>query len=72
MSNLCNTIEPVRAVIYTRISQDFTGERAGVTRQREDCQRLAEALRWDVVGEFEDNDLSAYSGKRRPGGQEGG
>lgn len=58
-----------RAAIYSRISRDFTGERAGVVRQEEDCRAKASALGWDVVRVFIDNDISAYSGKRRPGYQ---
>jgi site-specific DNA recombinase len=60
------TGQPKRAAIYTRISEDKTGEKAGVTRQLEDCTALAASLRWDVVAHFDDNDTSAYSGKRRP------
>jgi site-specific DNA recombinase len=55
-----------RAAIYTRISEDKTGEKAGVTRQLEDCTALATRLGWEVVDTFDDNDISAYSGKRRP------
>jgi DNA invertase Pin-like site-specific DNA recombinase len=56
-----------RAAIYTRISEDKTGQKAGVTRQLEDCEALAASLNWDVVERFSDNDISAYNGKRRPG-----
>lgn len=55
-----------RAVIYLRISQDRTGAHLGVDRQREDCEGLAERNGWDVVETYIDNDLSAYSGKKRP------
>ena len=55
------------AVLYTRISQDATGERAGVTRQLDDCSMLAERLGATVVAHFDDNDLSAFTGKTRPG-----
>jgi site-specific DNA recombinase len=55
-----------RAAIYTRISKDKTGQAAGVERQWEDCEKLAESLTWEVVDLYEDNDISAYSGKRRP------
>ncbi|MEU9894276.1 recombinase family protein [Streptomyces phaeochromogenes] len=58
---------PVRAVIYLRISQDRTGAHLGVDRQREDCEALAERNSWNVVDTYIDNDLSAFSGKRRPG-----
>ncbi|GGY80981.1 recombinase family protein [Streptomyces nitrosporeus] len=55
-----------RAVIYCRISRDREGAGLGVTRQREDCEELAEQLGLQVVEVYEDNDLSAYSGKPRP------
>ncbi|MEV4936309.1 recombinase family protein [Streptomyces zaomyceticus] len=55
-----------RAVIYVRISQDRTGAHLGVDRQREDCEALAEHNGWDVVEVYVDNDISAYSGKKRP------
>ena len=58
---------PVRAAIYVRISLDSTGEGLGVQRQLEDCRGLADRLGWEVVAELDDNDLSAYNGKRRPG-----
>lgn len=57
----------MRAVIYTRISDDQAGKGLGVARQLEDCQALADKLGWPVVKCFDDNDISAYSGKRRPG-----
>ncbi|MFF4347571.1 recombinase family protein [Streptomyces sp. NPDC001530] len=56
-----------RAVIYCRISQDRTGAGLGVDRQREDCEALAERNGWDVVEVYVDNDVSAYSGKKRKG-----
>ena len=57
----------MRAAVYTRISQDATGQRAGVTRQLEDCEALADRLGWEVTHRYGDNDLSAYSGRTRPG-----
>ncbi|UPG68788.1 recombinase family protein [Gordonia hongkongensis] len=54
------------AVIYCRISQDRTGLRAGVDRQRADCERLAESLGWTVGDVFVDNDVSAYGRRPRP------
>lgn len=56
----------MRTAIYLRISQDKTGEEAGVNRQREDCVALAERLDWQVVEVYQDNDVSASSGKPRP------
>ena len=38
----------------------------GVTRQLEDCRKLAGELGWEVAEEYVDNDVSAFSGKRRP------
>lgn len=56
-----------RAAIYTRISRDKKeGSGLGVQRQSEACQRLAKQLGVKVVGEYSDNDISAYSGKLRP------
>lgn len=52
--------------MYLRISSDPEGQRAGVERQRADCEALAARNGWEVVEVFEDNDVSAYSGKERP------
>lgn len=52
--------------IYCRISRDKEGGGLGVERQEADCRALAERLGWKVVAVFVDNDLSAYSGKKRP------
>ena len=56
-----------RAVIYTRISSDRTGAGLGVGSQERDCRELADRLGWTVVAVHSDNDVSAYSGKPRPG-----
>jgi len=56
-----------RAAIYVRISKDRTGAGLGVERQEADCRELADRLGWEVVAVHTDNDLSAYSGKPRPG-----
>lgn len=53
--------------MYARISRDRVGAGLGVDRQREDCRELAARLGWSIVVEHTDNDLSAYSGKPRPG-----
>ena len=60
---------PTRAIIYCRISRDREGAGLGVERQREDCEALAAQLGVDIVAVYTDNDLSAYSGKPRPGYQ---
>lgn len=56
----------VRAAIYVRISQDRDGTGLGVERQEQDCRKLAGTLGLEVRNVFVDNDISAYSGKRRP------
>ncbi|ODU03022.1 MAG: hypothetical protein ABS81_15625 [Pseudonocardia sp. SCN 72-86] len=61
------TQSPRRAIIYARISRDREGAGLGVERQIAECRRLAESKGLTVVGERTDNDLSAYSGKPRPG-----
>lgn len=53
--------------VYLRISQDRLGLELGVDRQRADCATLAAGRGWADVREFADNDVSASSGKRRPG-----
>lgn len=58
--------EPIKAGIYARISRDSSQEGLGVERQLEDCHKLAAQLKWNVVEEFVDNDISAYSGRTRP------
>ena len=55
----------LRAAIYTRISSDPRGEGLGVARQQDDCLKLVEARGYEVLGIYEDNDVSAYSGKLR-------
>jgi hypothetical protein len=57
----------MRAAVYTRISEDDTGQRAGVNRQLEDCEALADRLGWEVTHRYGDDDLSASSGSTRPG-----
>lgn len=61
---------PTRAIIYCRISRDREGAGLGVERQREDCEALAAQLGVEIVTVYTDNDLSAYSGKPRPGYQQ--
>jgi site-specific DNA recombinase len=56
----------VAAAIYCRISRDRTGAGLGVDRQEKDCRALAERLGLPVDAVLVDNDLSAYSGKKRP------
>lgn len=55
-----------RVGLYLRISQDRSGKKAGVDRQRKEDRALAAQLGWEIVGEYVDNDVSAYKKKRRP------
>lgn len=57
----------MRAAIYCRISDDREGRGLGVARQQQDCEELVRARGWTLVGVHTDNDVSAYSGKPRPG-----
>jgi site-specific DNA recombinase len=54
--------------VYLRISLDRTGHAAGVTRQRDDCERRCRDREWRVAAVESDNDASAARGaRRRPG-----
>jgi site-specific DNA recombinase len=61
------TVLNMQAVIYTRISKDREGAGLGVKRQQADCAELADRLGWTIVATYSDDDISAYSGRRRPG-----
>ena len=56
----------IPAAIYVRISSDTEGTGLGVKRQRTDCEALAKLRGWIVAEVYEDNDVSASSGKARP------
>lgn len=58
---------PQAPAIYARISLDRTGQALGVQRQIEACRERCEALGWPEPKVYSDNDISARSGKRRPG-----
>jgi DNA invertase Pin-like site-specific DNA recombinase len=60
------TKNPRSAGIYVRISQDRGGAGLGVERQEQECRALAQRLGWTVAEVYCDNDLSAFSGRRRP------
>ena len=55
----------MKAAVYLRISSDPSGQQLGVTRQREDCEKLCQGKGWTPV-EYMDNDISASNGKKRP------
>jgi DNA invertase Pin-like site-specific DNA recombinase len=56
----------MRALIYTRASLDRTGEGKSNDRQHEECIRLIDYKRWDVIGHEADVSISAYGEKERP------
>ena len=60
-------LRSMRAAVYTRLSKDPSGQQTATARQRDDCRALIARHGWDVVGEFEDVDLSAFRGVQRPG-----
>lgn len=53
------------AVGYVRISDDGAGAGLGVKRQKKDLHALAEKLNKRLVRIYEDNDVSAFTGKKR-------
>lgn len=57
----------IRAVIYARQSLDRSGAGAAVERQIADCRALAVSRGWEVVDVVSDNDVSASTGRQRPG-----
>lgn len=60
---------PVPASIYVRMSLDKTGAGLGIDRQEKQCRELCELNGWEVSEDrvFRDNDISATTGRRRPG-----
>ena len=54
-------------VVYTRISLDRFGDASAVERQREDALKLVELRGWNLIAEYQDNDISAAGKKDRPG-----
>jgi site-specific DNA recombinase len=58
--------QTLTAGIYVRISSDPEATRLGVQRQEQDCREYVTRQGWTLAKVYEDNDLSAYSGKARP------
>jgi site-specific DNA recombinase len=56
----------IRAAIYLRISQDATGEGLAVSRQREDCERIARQRGWSIVGPYSDTVSASKRTVKRP------
>jgi site-specific DNA recombinase len=57
----------MKAVVYTRISQDRNGDGVGVARQEADARTLAKARGWKITSVIIENDTSAAGKKTRPG-----
>lgn len=58
----------MRAVLYTRVSSDQTGQARSVEDQERECREYCARQGWEVVRVFTDNDRSAsrYARKDRP------
>lgn len=57
----------LRAAIYTRQSLDRGGLGLAIARQLAEGERLCARNGWTVAARESDNDMSGYSGKKRPG-----
>ena len=53
--------KPPRVGVYARISEDKDGTQTATARQRQDCRAFADRKGWDIMDEFEDVDISAFS-----------
>ena len=62
--------KPIRAAAYQRISLDKSGDEHGVNNQLADQRRAAAARGCEIVLVRADNDISALTGKHRPGYEE--
>jgi DNA invertase Pin-like site-specific DNA recombinase len=51
--------------VYLRQSKDRDGTGLAIARQREDCLKLCTGRCWEPV-DYIDNDVSTYSGRKRP------
>jgi DNA invertase Pin-like site-specific DNA recombinase len=58
----------MRAIIYTRVSADQTGQGRSVASQEAECRAVCERNGWEVAEVLCDNDIGAsrWSGKDRP------
>lgn len=61
--------KPQAAAVYTRISRDSEQQGLGVARQEKECREWAARRGWTIGKVYSDNDISAFSGKRRKGYQ---
>ncbi len=56
-----------RAAAYGRISEDDQDKREGVDEQLTRAEAHIDRRGWDLMDSYRDDDLSAYTGKPRPG-----
>src|SRR5215216_323968 len=56
----------MRAAPYARISREDEGNVDNTEIQVDESQDYIDAQGWECVGVYVDDNLSAYSGKRRP------
>lgn len=54
----------MRAVSYTRLSQDRGGLSTSISEQQKECNAEIERQGWTLVGQYTDNDVSASHGVR--------
>lgn len=57
----------MRAVIYTRVSNDRFGDERSPERQEKACRAFLAAREWTLAAAFRDVDISAYKGADRAG-----
>lgn len=69
MTDLATAQQIIRAGAYQRISLDKAGDEHGVANQLADQERAAGARGYTIVVSECDNDISALTGKHRPGYQ---
>ena len=58
--------QTARVAVYLRISKDDELEGLGVDRQLRECRDYCLKRGWEISEVFTDNDVSAWSGRRRP------
>jgi DNA invertase Pin-like site-specific DNA recombinase len=54
------------AAVYARLSQDRNGDSLGIARQVELCEKVAKERGWRVAEIYQERNVSAYSGAKRP------
>ena len=67
ITHVTNLEKVIRAALYQRISLDRAGDEHGVTNQRDDQRRTAVSRGYKIELSESDNDISALTGKHRPG-----